>query len=447
MEKQVTENTGGKLEEKEKEKDKEKDKEKEKEDCFTCTEPYNKVSHRKITCCYCSFSSCHKCVQRYIIFQIQDPHCMNCKKIWTREFIDLQLSRQFITTELKAHRETILFEKEKNLLPETQHNVKLLQQQEEIEKEMDTIEQEIEQLRKRYEELERKKNEINPYEVVPRKVIPQLRIPCPNETCRGFVEESGSNVLQCGICDITLCVRCREIYSTDHSCNPDIVRTIKVMDKETKRCPSCMVPIFKSNGCDQMWCTFCHIAFDWKTGEQVRGIIHNPHYHEYIEQHGIANIRVRQQESYHRFEFMDIAVIQHTLEKLQVHDSMMYQVLEVYRYMIHYYEVDLQRLPTRFDQVVNVDLRIQYLQHQLTEEEFKNKLQRRQKDIEKKIEYKDIGETYVEIMNDIFISFVETYDIDRLVKGIQHITFTTQEAIQNINKRYQSNMQLVRTLL
>jgi hypothetical protein len=63
---------------------------------------------------------------------------------------------------------------------------------------------------------------------------------------------------------------------------------------------------------------------------------------------------------------MNIAVIQHTLEKLQVQDSMMYQLLEVYRYMIHYYEIDLQRLPTRFDQVVNVDLRIQYLQHQFS---------------------------------------------------------------------------------
>jgi len=419
----------------------------EKEECFTCIEPYNKISHRKVVCCYCSFTSCHKCVQRYILFQIQDPHCMNCKKIWSREFIDENLSRQFITTELKTHRENILFEKEKNLLPETQHNVKLVQQQHEMEHEMEQIELEIEILRKRYEEIERKKNEINPYHVVARKVISQLRIPCPTETCRGFVEESTLQTLRCGICDITLCTQCRERYHINHNCNVDNVRTIKLLEKETKRCPSCMVPIFKINGCDQMWCTSCHIAFDWKTGEQVRGIIHNPHYHEYIEQHGVGNIRLRQQQSYHRFEFMETERMVRIFETLDVPEVMIYQLIEVYRYMIHYYEVDLQRLPSRFDQVINVDLRIQYLQHQLTEEEFKNKLQRRQKDIEKKIEYKDIGETYVEIMNDMFISFTETYDVERLCAEIKHITVTTQEAIQNLNKRYQSNMQLVRTLL
>jgi hypothetical protein len=422
----------------------------EKEECFTCTEPYNKISHRKVLCCYCSFSSCHKCVQRYIMFQIQDPHCMNCKKVWKREFIDENLSRQFITTELKTHRENILFEKEKNLLPETQYNVKLLQTQQELENEMVQIESEIEQLRKRYEEIERKKNEINPYQLFPRKVIPKLRIPCPIELCRGFVEESlssTSNTLRCGICDITLCIHCRERYTIEHKCNNDTIRTIKLVEKETKRCPSCMVPIFKINGCDQMWCTSCHIAFDWKTGEQVRGIIHNPHYHEYIEQHGIENIRLRQQQSYHRFEFMETERIVRVLESLHVPEVLLYQLIEVYRYMIHYYEVDLQRLPSRFDQVINVDLRIQYLQHQLSEDEFKHKIQRRQKDIEKKIEYKDIGETYVEIMNDIFISFITTYDLERLMSEIKHITLTTQEAIQNLNKRYQSNMQLVRTLL
>ena len=127
---------------------------------------------------------------------------------------------------------------------------------------------------------------------------------------------------------------------------------------------------------------------------------------------------------------------------------MIYQIIEVYRYVIHYYQVDLQRLPTRFDQTVNLDLRIHYLKNMITEEDFKMKLQRRQKDIEKKIEYKDIGETYVEIMNDIFISFIQQqFHWNKLVFDIKIITKTIQDAISNLNKRYHSNMPLVRTLL
>ena len=420
-----------------------------KEDCMTCIETYTKVTHKKIICCYCLYPSCIKCVQRYILSQIQDPHCMNCKKIWSREFIDNQLTKQFITTELKQHRETILFEKEKNLLPETQDNVRLLYQQEEIEREIKTIEMDIERLKQTLEELERKRNEINPYQVIPRQTIQQYRIPCSTMGCRGIVEEVGSDHtrMMCGICLIVICFKCRESYADAHQCNTDTVRTITLLDKETKRCPSCMIPIFKINGCDQMWCTSCHITFDWKTGDRVKGIIHNPHYHEYIEQHGLGQLRQRRDQSYHRFEFMEPDVVLHALTQQNSPELTNFQILEVYRYMIHYYQVDLQRLPSRFDQTVNLDLRMQYLQQHLTEEEFKNKLQRRQKDIEKKIEYKDIGETYVDIMNDMFISFIETKDVERLLSEIKSITSTTQEAIANLNKRYQSNMPLVRTLL
>jgi hypothetical protein len=193
-----------------------------------------------------------------------------------------------------------------------------------------------------------------------------------------------------------------------------------------------------------MWCTKCHIAFDWKTGERVRGVIHNPHYHDYVEQHGVP---MRRRDSYQRFEFIDTDTIVGHLHQLGCPELIMYQIIEVYRYLIHYYEVDLQRLPIRFDDTVNLDLRINFLNHQLTEEEFKIKLQRRQKDIEKKIEYRDIGETYVDIMNDIFIAFLDRKDVDHLLQEIRAITKTTQEAILHLNKRYNSNMSIVRAFL
>jgi hypothetical protein len=418
----------------------------EKETCDICVEAYNKVNHKKITCLYCDFSSCNKCIQKYMLSQIQDPHCMHCKKIWTREFIDERMSKQFINTELKSQRETILFEKEKNLLPETQDNVKLLQQQEEYEHEMKLILEDIERLQKRYDEIERKKNEINPYRILPKQKMPQLRTPCLIKECRGYIEEQDIKTdLSCGICGTNVCYYCREILNATHVCNQENIKTIRMIDKETKRCPSCFVPIFKINGCDQMWCTSCHIAFDWKTGERVRGIIHNPHYHEYIEKNGGTPVLL--EASYQRFDFLETDLIVRVLESQQCPELVIYQIIEIYRYIIHYHEVDLQRLPSRFDETVNLDLRIQFLQAQISEDEFKIKLQRRQKDIDKKIEYKDIGETFVEIMNDVFISFMETHNRDALIQNIKSVTKTTQDAITNLNRRYNSNLPLVRNFL
>ena len=414
-------------------------------ECIVCSETYNKVSHKKVICCYCNFSSCHRCIQTYMLSQIQDPHCMHCKKAWAREFIDDRLSKQFINTELKSHRETLLFEKEKNLLPETQDNVRLVQLQEDMFKEMELISAEIFALQKKYDALEIQSKEINPMSMLPKQKMPKFRIPCIEPNCRGFMEDFTDTTLRCGICVSQLCSKCHERSETDHQCQPELIQTISLLHKETKRCPSCYVPIFKINGCDQMWCTACHITFDWKTGERVRGIIHNPHYHEYMEKQGHATVHL--EVSYQRFDFLDTDQIVTALSEQNCPELVIYQLIEVYRYMVHYFEIDLQRLPTRFDEAVNLDLRIRYLRHHLSEDDFKMKLQRRQKDIEKKIEYRDIGETYVEIMNELFISFMHNRNIAPLLSNIQSITITTQDAISNLNRRYNSNMPLVRTLI
>ena len=105
---------------------------------------------------------------------------------------------------------------------------------------------------------------------------------CPVNECRGFL----STAWKCGVCTTWVCAKCHEVkaeqHDAGHLCNPDNVATAELLAKDTKPCPSCAAGIFKIAGCDQMWCTSCNSGFDWKSGKRIEtNRIHNPHFFEY----------------------------------------------------------------------------------------------------------------------------------------------------------------------
>jgi hypothetical protein len=52
-----------------------------------------------------------------------------------------------------------------------------------------------------------------------------------------------------------------------------------------RECPGCRAPIFKSEGCDDIWCTRCHTKFKYSTGELIAPNVffHNPEMFAWIE--------------------------------------------------------------------------------------------------------------------------------------------------------------------
>ena len=89
--------------------------------CQICDENFNKSIHIPIKCVYCEFEACRKCCETYILNET-NVKCMNtsCGKEWTRKFIRESFTLTFINGQLKQHKEQILFDKERALLPATQ---------------------------------------------------------------------------------------------------------------------------------------------------------------------------------------------------------------------------------------------------------------------------------------------------------------------------------------
>ena len=110
---------------------------------------------------------------------------------------------------------------------------------------------------------------------------------CPMDECRGFARRASTSEKNaiCSLCDACVCMECgvciRE--KTDiatHVCKEEDVANFALVNLGSQPCPSCHVLTYKSNGCNEMFCTHCHTPWNWDTGKIIlsRTRLHNPHY-------------------------------------------------------------------------------------------------------------------------------------------------------------------------
>ena len=269
-------------------------------ECSVCLEKITGSVRKEVPCQYCQYAACLTCVKRYMLESPQDAHCMNCKRAWNREFIDSYLSMSFRKNALKAHREEILVDREKARLPLLQPrvsakvrademNVQILDSLKmvaELEKTVASARHNIYALQNRQHRLrEIAAGNIPPTEenaVGDKKEVRQFTQKCPVEDCRGFL----SSQWKCGTCQTYVCNECLVPKGKErdaaHTCNEDTKATAALIRKETKPCPKCGMGISKVDGCDQMWCISCQTPFSWSTGRLVFGVVHNPHYYQWL---------------------------------------------------------------------------------------------------------------------------------------------------------------------
>jgi len=289
--------------------------------CDICTESFNKSSRRPIQCFRCHDLSgtphmCATCVQTYLINTTQAAHCMHCRVAWDRPFLANTMTKEFMKTTFKTHREQLLETEQRSLLPsmmpilaQEQRYQRVLEESKEIEKKIsfwvERRQQNERQQTRVFGLLRRMKDRSSrglPLEDVPpieQAQAPETSTstpllvrdpgfsrPCAFPECRGFLEPRTG---LCLVCQHTTCLKCNNILSSEeqtenhhHQCKQEDLLQWETIQKTTKPCPGCQTRIFKISGCHQMWCPICHTAFHWQTGQIERGSIHNPHYYEWM---------------------------------------------------------------------------------------------------------------------------------------------------------------------
>lgn len=269
-----------------------------KKECQICFDTYNKSTRNRVTCPSCGFEACRKCNETFILDPANHiPNCMNCHKEFQREFLVENFTLKFVSKDWKEHRERLILQKERALLPTRQPVAEMVRRKDVLTKECNTILEKINALRMEHYNKTDEKNRIERRirlgpaagdvvgSAAKRENTTFVR-PCPNTAanCRGFL----STQWKCNLCNMWACKDCHEMkgpaQDTPHECNPDNLASAKLIDAETRACPKCGARVYKISGCNQMFCTACNdCAFDWVTG-RIETVIHNPHYYEFQRQ-------------------------------------------------------------------------------------------------------------------------------------------------------------------
>lgn len=407
-------------------------------DCGVCCNTYNISNHKKVLCSFCDYSSCRGCIQGYLLSTFQDAHCMNCKSLWNREFLDRVCTKSFMNNAYKNHREKILFEREKILMPSTQPYVSreiraraMMKQVDELNKKLDDIYRERNEIWENIHILRSGSLEANINEER-RKFIRK----CPIENCRGFL----STQWRCGVCETHICNKCNESNSMGHQCDPDAVKTMELLKKDTKGCPSCGTMISFISGCRQMWCPSCHTAFDWNTLQIDTGRIHNPHFYEFKMKSGI------QSREHGDIPCGGLPDLYELCGALGISRAYLIErnpltlrcrkMTNLHRSVIHLDRVELVYV-YNIEQENNQDLRMKYMLSELSESEFRIKIQRREKSREKKRDIHNILRMFVDTSSDLLRQLVlKRDDIDIIENILEQLVIYTNGELNAISHRY-----------
>jgi len=316
---------------------------------------------------------------------------------------------------LKAHREKILLMREKSLLPATQPYViveieknKLKKQVTEINVQKQRLMAQMYQLDSQIDTLNRRIWNMRVQE--PGQVgaasnssdiieIKKFVRKCPMNECRGFL----STQWKCGVCETKICNKCNEQRGDEHTCLPSNVASMELLNKDTKPCPECGTMIFRISGCPQMFCTDCHCAWNWNTGKVEKGVIHNPHYYEFIRKGGQVN---REQGDIPCGGLPDVYTI-NRLTLISEKKTILHNIHRLINHLTHHELRNLQDIDN--EQIINTrnrGLRVKYLMNEITEDIFKKTLQQQEKQRSKKIEFSNIYQMFVNVASDILRQIV-----------------------------------------
>lgn len=181
--------------------------------------------------------------------------------------------------------------------------------------------------------------------------------------------------------------------------------------------------------CDQMYCTQCHTAFSWRTGRVETGAIHNPHYYEYMRVHGGGLPRAAGDVPCGGFPQWG------TLARLVSRTDVRYIVIANAHMLWGHLQWMLPRYGVNINED-NRDLRIKLMIGDSSEDDFKKKIQQREKARQRKTDIRQVIEMIRAVLVDLFQDFERTHDTTVLYESLNELRGHYNDTLDKISWRY-----------
>ncbi len=410
-------------------------------ECLIC---YSEFETTKFTHCPgCNFQCCKNCLKTCIQTS-KKANCPNhgCGLKFTRKFIFDNLGKTFYTNVVRKFEEDVIFHEQKLLLPQTQP---LVQWEREYRKQKDLV-----RFGKRINIGARPKIENETLTF----------FPCPVKECRGFIEPQDGFQTNCRICSNSVCLKCREVISENHECNPETLANIVLILQTTKPCPTCGAGIHKTEGCNHMFCTHCRTHFHWVSGKVLR-VSTNGHYNhlpEYAQNltrrdAGVHDSNEEQQQNNTRRQQERCLVPDDSVDRANVEELMgnilfrtMYHDLDVVRtalrgkyHILNAYQMYEESL---------LDLRIEFLLEDITEARWKSRMYSITKQYERDQHITNILSVYAQTIvqfQTIFMNCIfEGIPFDNV--NVSNWIDCVNQSLQSLHEEFGGNLVKIRNL-